>query len=90
MSLAWQIELTDSARKQLSKLDRTTAKRITTFLRERVAGSDNPRSRGKALTGPLGDLWRYRVGDDRIVCDIRDDTLRVLVIRIGNRSDVYR
>ena len=88
--MAWQIDLTESAKKQLSKLDRTTAKRITTFLRERVAGSANPRNSGKALTGPLGGLWRYRVGDYRIVCDIQDHALRVLVVVVGNRSDVYR
>ncbi|HXE77140.1 MAG TPA: type II toxin-antitoxin system RelE/ParE family toxin [Rhodanobacter sp.] len=59
-------------------------------MRERVVGPENPRRRGKALTGPLGDSWRCRVGDYRIVCDIRGSTRRVLVIRIGNRSDVYR
>lgn len=88
--MAWQIDLTDSAKKQLYKLDRATAKRITTFLRDRVAGSGNPRSSGKALTGPLGGLWRYRVGDYRIVCDIQDQALRVLVVIVGDRSDVYR
>jgi mRNA interferase RelE/StbE len=89
-SLAWQIELTASAKKELSKLDRQAAKRITTFLRERLASSTNPRSTGKALTGPLGGLWRYRAGDFRIVCEIKDDVLRVLVIKIGNRCEVYR
>jgi len=88
--LAWRIELTDSAKKQLAKLDKATAKRITAFLRERLASLDDPRSLGKALTGPLGTYWRYRVGDFRIICDIQDDTLRVLVVRIGNRREVYR
>ena len=88
--MAWQIDFTESAKKQLSKLERTTARRITTFLRERVADTESPRSNGKALTGPLGNLWRYRVGDYRIICDIQDSALRVLVIRIGNRRDVYR
>ena len=88
--MTWRIDLTESAKKQLSKLDPPAAKRITTFLRERVATSANPRSTGKVLTGPLGGLWRYRAGDYRIVCDIQDNALRVLVIRIGNRREVYR
>ncbi|MEO8748371.1 MAG: type II toxin-antitoxin system RelE/ParE family toxin [Rhodanobacter sp.] len=88
--MAWQIDLTDSAKKQLCKLDRATAKRITTFLRERVAGSGNPRNSVKALTGLLGGLSRYRVGDYRIACDIQDHALCALVLIVGNRSDVYR
>ena len=56
----------------------------------RVAGMDDPRSAGKALSGPMGGLWRYRVGDCRIICEIRDRMLRVLVVRIGRRRDVYR
>jgi mRNA interferase RelE/StbE len=57
---------------------------------ERIARLENPRGIGKALTGPLGDLWRYRVGDYRVICDIQDDTFRVLVVQVGNRRDVYR
>lgn len=89
--MAWQIDLTATAVKQLSKLDKNEARRITGFLRERLAPVDDPRSTGKALTGPhLGAYWRYRVGDYRIICDIQDDALRVLVIEIGNRREVYR
>jgi len=88
--LVWRIDLTDTAIKQLSKLDKVEAKRITTFLRQHLAILDNPRSTGKALTGPLGGLWRYRVGDYRIICEIQDAVLCVLVVKIGNRRDVYR
>ena len=89
--MAWRIELTATAAKQLGKLDKSEAKRITTFLRERLETIDDPRSTGKALTGPqLGTYWRYRVGDYRIICDIQDKVLVVLVIEIGNRRDVYR
>ena len=88
--MAWRIDLTETATKQLSKLDKVEAKRITTFLRQRLAALDNPRSTGKALTGPLGDLWCYRVGDHRIICEIQDGILCVLVVKIGNRRDVYR
>jgi mRNA interferase RelE/StbE len=57
---------------------------------ERVALSDDPRRMGKALKGPLGDLWRYRVGDFRVICDIQDGVLVVLVLQIGNRREIYR
>ena len=66
------------------------ANRITTFLRQRLATLDYPRSTGKALTGPqLGTYWRYRVGDYRIICDIQDEALCILVIEVGNRWDIY-
>jgi mRNA interferase RelE/StbE len=88
--LAWTIELSDSARRDLQKLDRQAAKRIRNFLRDRVATSDDPRSVGKATSGPLAGYWRYRVGDYRIVCEIQDGRVTVFVIRIGDRKDVYR
>lgn len=89
--MAWRIELTATAVKQISKLDKSEAKRITSFLRQRLATLDDPRSTGKALTGPqLGTYWRYRVGDYRIICDIQDGALCILVIEVGNRRDVYR
>ena len=88
--MAWTIEYTDTARTQLRKLDRQTAKRVIDYMDERVATLDNPRGAGQALTGPLGGLWRYRVGDCRVICDIQDQALRVLVVRIGSRDRVYR
>lgn len=89
--MAWLIELTAGAKKQLAKLDRSEAKRITTFMRERLATLDDPRSTGKTLTGPrLGTYWRYRVGDYRLICDIQDGALVILVIDIGNRASIYR
>jgi mRNA interferase RelE/StbE len=88
--LAWTIEYTASARQALRKLDKPTARRILDYLDERVAPLDDPRSLGKALTGPLGALWRYRVGDYRVICDIQDGALRVLVVEIGHRREVYR
>ena len=90
-SLAWRIELTATALKQLGKLDRQEARRITAFLRERLASQDDPRSLGKALSGPtLGTFWRYRVGDYRLICDIDDGAVRILVIEVGNRKGIYR
>jgi len=88
--LAWAIEYAETAKKQLRKLDRAAARRIIDFMDERVASSDDPRAIGKALKGPLGELWRYRVGDFRVICDIQDKVLTVLVLRIGNRREVYR
>jgi mRNA interferase RelE/StbE len=88
--LAWTIKYTDTARKQLKKIDRQIARRILDFMDERVASADDPRQTGKALTGPLGNFWRYRVGDYRIICDIQDGELCVLVVEIGNRKEIYR
>ena len=88
--MAWTIDYADTARVQLRKLDKQTARRIVDFMDERVAGSENPRSTGKSLTGSLGGLWRYRVGDCRVICDIQDGTLRVLVVQLGNRREIYR
>jgi len=89
--LAWTIEYTQTARKQLGKLDKPTARRVLDFMDERIADRQDPRSSGKPLTGPLlGTYWRYRVGDCRVICDIRDGALCILVIELGDRKDVYR
>ncbi|HUW97395.1 MAG TPA: type II toxin-antitoxin system RelE/ParE family toxin [Acidiferrobacter sp.] len=80
-----RVELTATTVKQLRKLDKAEAERIMTFLRKRLTTLDNPRSIGRALTGAaLGAYWRYRVGDYRLICDVQDSTLCVLVIRIGS------
>ena len=84
------IDYTDTAKEQLRKLDKPVARRIVDFMDERIAEADNPRQTGKALTGSLGGLWRYRVGDMRVICQIEDQVLRVLVLRLGKRSEIYR
>ena len=83
------IEYTDSSRRQLRKLDKRAAHRILDYMDKRIAPLEDPRSMGKALRGPLGDFWRYRVGEYRIICEIDDRALRVLVVRVGDRKDVY-
>ena len=88
--MAWTIEYADTAKGQLRKLDKQTARRIIDFMDERIAGQENPRNTGKALTGPLGGLWRYRVGDCSVICDIQDGALRVLVVQVGSRREIYR
>ena len=88
--MAWAVEYTDTARSQLRKLDRRTARRVLDYMDGVVAASDDPRQRGRGLTGPMGGLWRYRVGRCRIICDLQDDVLRVLVLRVGARDRIYR
>ena len=90
--LAWTIELHPEAAKQLRALARTdkpTAKRVTDYLTE-VGQADGPRFRGKGLTGPLAGLWRYRVGDWRIIADIHDNAMIIVALDIDHRSRVYR
>ena len=88
--MAWTIEYAKTARDQLKKLDKVAARRVLDYMDQRIAVLDDARQVGKALKGPLGDLWRYRVGDYRIICDIQDRVLIVLVLQVGNRRDVYR
>lgn len=89
--MVWLVEIDESAKKELAKMDKAVARRITAFLRERLAPLDDPRSIGEALTGSrYGDFWKYRVGDYRVIASIEDGALRILVVRIGNRREVYR
>ena len=88
--MTWTIEYTSTARTQLRRLGKQMARRIVDYMDERVARLEDPRSMGKALTGPLGRLWRYRVGDCRVICDIQDGALCILVVRVGSRDKVYR
>lgn len=88
--MAWIIKTRATADKQIAALDKPIQKRIKSFLMERVAALENPRSIGEALSGPLGDCWKYRVGDYRIICDIQDNIITILVLAIGDRKQVYR
>jgi len=89
--MAWKIELSDTAARELDRLDPPQSKRILKFLNERVAPLQNPRSIGQALRGSeLGEFWKYRVGDYRLICRIEDDRLLILVLRVGHRREVYR
>ena len=86
----WTVDYSETAKDQLKKLDKKTAKRILDYMDERVIGSGDPRSAGKGLTGPLGGLWRYRTGDFRVICEIQDNLMQVLTLNIGDRKDVYK
>ncbi len=89
--MAWKVELDPAAERELGKTDQQTARRILAFLHGRVAQLDDPRSIGEALNGSkLGAFWKYRVGDWRIIASIEDGALRILVVRVGNRREVYR
>ena len=89
--MAWIIEIDDHAVKQIAKLGRADASRIRDFIANRIAILDNPRLAGKALQGSkLGDLWRYHIGDYRIICDLQDERLVVLVVEVGHRREIYR
>jgi mRNA interferase RelE/StbE len=87
--LAWIVEFTDDAKKDLSRLDKPIQKKIIAFMKDRLQATDNPRSTGKALQGNLSGYWRYRVGDYRVICQIHDAKLIILVIDLGHRKDVY-
>jgi mRNA interferase RelE/StbE len=93
--VAHNVELSESADRELGKLDVQQdvqqARRILKFLHQRVAKLDDPRSLGEALHGSrLGEFWKYRVGDYRLICKIEDDRLVVLVLRVGHRKEIYR
>jgi mRNA interferase RelE/StbE len=89
--MTWRVEFAASAAKQLRQLDPQIAKRILSYLRDRIAPLDDPRSLGEALRGKeLGDFWKYRVGDWRIIADLDDGIVLITVVRIGNRREIYR
>ena len=87
--MAWTVEIGPFAQKQLRKLDRPVCRRLLDWLSDRIEGCKDPRHFGEPLRGDLGGLWRYRVGEYRIICEIQDRKLVVLALAIGHRRDVY-
>jgi mRNA interferase RelE/StbE len=88
--MAWKIDFSPTALKQLDKLDKPVADRILRFLHERVQGINDPRKIGARLQGTLSEFWKYRVGDYRLICSLENDRLVVLVLRIGHRREIYK
>lgn len=88
--MTWRVEFDEAARRQLRSLDKATQARVLSFIRDRIAGSDNPRSNGAPLKGSLAGLWRYRMGDYRIICRILDGELVILVLKVAHRREAYR
>lgn len=88
--MAWTLRISETARRQLKKLDRSTAQTLLRYLNRLVQETEDPRQRGKGLTANLTGLWRYRVGDYRVICDIQDGELVVLVLQVAHRGQAYR
>jgi mRNA interferase RelE/StbE len=87
--MAFKIEFTVKAEKQFAKLGKPIQAQIARYIDE-LSSLDDPRSRGKALAGGLAGLWRYRVGDFRLLCRLQDETLVLLVLEMGHRKDIYK
>lgn len=87
--MTWTIEWDEAARRELRRLDPPVQREILAFLRQRIAVDADPRRFGKALRHRMRGLWRYRVGDHRIVCRIGDAQVVVLVLKVGHRRYVY-
>lgn len=87
--MAWQIEITATAKKQLAKLDHQIQSEIVRYLRERIATEEDPRRYGAPLRRDFAGRWKYRVGAYRLICEIQDERILVLVLMVGHRSKVY-
>ena len=87
--MAWNVDFTATARKQLKKIDKKWQSKILDYLEDEVTTLENPQTKGKALVGDRKGLWRYRVGDYRIICDIIDNEVVILVVIVGHRKNVY-
>ena len=88
--MAWKVEFQKDAEKELARIDRQQAKRILRYLFERIATEEDPRRFSDGLKSNLAGLWKYRIGDYRIICEIQDVVVKVVVVRIGHRRDVYK
>lgn len=88
--MVWTIKLTSIAQKQMLKLDKSIAKKIAKYLRERVANQKNPTTFGKSLLHDKTGLWSYRVDDYRIICQFIDEEFVVLILQIGHRKEIYQ
>ena len=89
--MTWKIIYLPAAERDLAELDATVRKRVLKFIDQRITGLENPRIIGEPLHGrDLGNFWKYRVGDYRIICDIHDKEVRIVVVKICNRREVYR
>ena len=86
--MKWTVDYTNTAKKQLKSLDKPVRERIKNFV-QNLSELENPYLRGAPLTGGLSGYWKYRVGDYRLLCEIHDDKLLVLIVKIGHRREVY-
>lgn len=85
----YKVLFTDGAKKQLKKLDKHTASLILGWIRKNLEGCTNPRQHGKSLTANRSGQWRYRVGDYRLIAEIQDKEIVILILNVGHRRDIY-
>lgn len=89
--MRWTIKLSNKTSRAIEKLDSIARKKIVKFISQTLPAMDNPRQTGKSLQGTeLGNYWRYRVGDYRLICEIIDNEITILVVEIGHRSKIYK
>ncbi len=88
--MAWTVDISETAAREIERLDRSIQRRIVRFLHNRVATDEDPRRMGRRLHGARQGQWRYRVGDYRLICQIQDERVVVLVLTVGHRRDIYR
>lgn len=86
----YDVEVSDRFKKEFRKLDGYTQKMIRGWINKTLVETNDPRIHGKALMGNLAGLWRYRIGDYRLIAEIKDDKLSILAISIGHRREIYR
>ena len=87
--MAWKVEYTEQAVKQLKKMDKYTRTLLLSWIEKNLVGTDDPRRHGKGLTANRSGQWRYRVGDYRLIADIQDEKIVILILNIGHRRDIY-
>lgn len=87
--MVWQIKFSATAKKQLKKLDHPTQKTILMYLKKRIETNEDPQRYGTALRENLSGLWKYRIGDNRLICEIQEEDIVVLVLQVGHRRKVY-
>ena len=88
--MRWTIKVVNKTQRAIAKLDPQSRQRIVKFIQETLPEMDNPRQQGKALQGNLSSYWRYRVGDYRVICDIIDNEITIVVVEVGLRSKIYK
>lgn len=88
--MSYRVEATPRFEKEFKKLDRYTQRILKAWIQKNLVGSENPREHGKGLSANLSGLWRYRIGDYRIICDIQDEELVILALTVGHRSEIYK
>ena len=88
--MTYKLVLSDDVKKQLKKMDKHVGLMLAKDMKKRLDGLNNPRQQGKALTGQYKGLWRYRIGNYRVICDIQDDNLIILALEVGHRKEIYK